>query len=131
MSGRSAVWLARHVRDVEVLGSNPSAPTIIIHTNLKMPAKSKIQRVHVIYTGSVQGVGFRFTAEGIASSLGLTGFVKNLPDGGVELLAEGEKELLAGLIDGIKSKLRGYIRDADVRWLPATGEFSSFEIRFF
>ena len=96
-----------------------------------MPARSKKQRVHIIYTGSVQGVGFRFTAEGLASVLNLTGFVKNLPDGNVEVVAEGEEGVLMDFIGKIKGRLGGYIQDTDISWFPASGEFSSFEIRFF
>ena len=122
VSGRSAVWLARHVRDVEVLGSNPSAPT--------NPAMKQNQRIHVLYTGTVQGVGFRFTAERIASRLGVTGFVKNLPDGNVEVVCEGERGSLEEFLGGMRENMRGYISDSQVEWGAAREEFSSFEIRF-
>lgn len=88
-------------------------------------------RVHVHYTGRVQGVGFRYGAREVACGFELTGFVRNLADGRVELLAEGEESELRGFLDAIRaSHLGHYIRQAAVDWLPANGEFKGFEIRF-
>ena len=81
--------------------------------------------------GRVQGVGFRFTAERLAVDLGLTGWVKNLPEGGVELLCEGKEENLHKILERIDDDFSGYIRQKDVNWMPATGEFDTFEIKFF
>ena len=89
------------------------------------------KRVHVYYSGRVQGVGFRFTAEAIAQDLGAAGWVKNLPDGKVELLCEGEEKQLHKVLEKIDSQLSSYIRQKNVNWMPATGEFNNFEIRFF
>ncbi|MDD5634051.1 MAG: acylphosphatase, partial [Candidatus Omnitrophica bacterium] len=47
--------------------------------------------MHAVYSGVVQGVGFRFTAERIAKNIGITGFVRNLPNGNVEVVCEGER----------------------------------------
>lgn len=91
---------------------------------------SKVQRIHVIYTGSVQGVGFRFTAERIAARLGVNGFVKNLIDGNVEVVCEGQKDQLETFLKNIKKAMNGYISDSQVDWEPAREEFLSFEIRF-
>lgn len=52
------------------------------------------KQVHIYYNGRVQGVGFRFTAESIANDLGVTGWAKNLRDGGVEITAEAEEDVL-------------------------------------
>ena len=79
----------------------------------------------------VQGVGFRWAAERIANSLGVKGWVKNLPDGTVELEAEGEEEALIGLIDKLKNTMGHYVHSAKINWLKATGEFEGFNIRFF
>lgn len=84
----------------------------------------------MIYAGSVQGVGFRFTAERIAQQLGVLGFVKNLPDGNVEIVGEGRKEQLENFLKNMDSAMRGYISDLQVDWEPACGEFSSFGIQF-
>ena len=89
------------------------------------------KRLKVYYSGMVQGVGFRFTAERMAGRLGITGWVRNLPDGRVELLAEGAEERLKDLLSNIKnSTLGSYIRDAEVKWSEPTGEFNGFGIRF-
>jgi acylphosphatase len=89
-----------------------------------------LKQVHVYYSGRVQGVGFRFTAERIANDLGLSGWVKNLPSGKVELLAEGEEKTLKQLLEKIDSYFSNYIIDKQISWLPASGEFAGFEIKF-
>jgi len=89
------------------------------------------KRVHVFYSGSVHGVGFRYTAQDIASSLGLAGWVKNLRDGRVEVIAEGKEEDLKEFLGKIsKSSLGRYIKDVDLSWEKPAGEFDSFEIEF-
>ena len=90
----------------------------------------KMKRLHVYYSGTVQGVGFRFTAERIANNLGLYGWVKNLPDGRVELAAEGEEDTLKALLDGINQSLKSHIRTADIDYSDTPGEFSDFRIEF-
>ena len=87
------------------------------------------QRVHVLYSGDVHGVGFRFTAERIAARLGLTGFVKNLSDGTVEVVCEGERGRLEAFLEELRKAMVGYIGDSRVDWGPSRGEFSSFGIR--
>ncbi|MFH1752783.1 MAG: acylphosphatase [Candidatus Omnitrophota bacterium] len=90
------------------------------------------KRVQVYYSGMVQGVGFRFTAERVAQGLGLGGWVRNIPDGRVELVCEGEEEALSDLLKKIKAgTLKQYIQDAKISWSSATGEFEGFAIRFF
>jgi len=88
------------------------------------------KRLHIFYSGTVQGVGFRFTVRRIASRLPVSGFVRNLPDGRVELLAEGEESDLRALDAEIQSSMRGYIRTAETSWSDPRGEFSAFTIRF-
>ena len=88
------------------------------------------RRLHAYYSGSVQGVGFRFTAERLAVSLNLNGWVKNLKDGRVEVMCEGRKELLEEFAKKINGAFGGYIKDADMDWGEATGEFEGFDIRF-
>ena len=89
------------------------------------------KRLHVFYSGSVQGVGFRFTAHSIAARLGLVGWVKNLRDGSVEAVCEGEEKGLKAFIDNIeKGFLDNYIRDKKVTWEEPTREFDSFNISF-
>lgn len=88
------------------------------------------KQVRVFYSGRVQGVGFRFTAESIALDLKITGRVRNLRDGKVEVLAEGEEETLKEFLSRINEYFSKYIQDTDVEWLAATGEFKEFGIEF-
>ena len=89
------------------------------------------QRFHILYSGQVQGVGFRFTVEGLASRLGgVTGFVKNLPNGNVEVVCEGDEEQLDELVSRINERMGPYIGDSLIDRRPAANEFASFEIRF-
>lgn len=89
------------------------------------------KRIHVFYSGRVQGVGFRFTTEDIARELGITGWVMNLRDGGVEVVAEAEESILKDFLSRIQQYFRSYIRNAEVRWEEAVGEFRDFVIKFY
>ncbi len=88
------------------------------------------KRLHVIYSGDVQGVGFRFTAERSAISLGLTGWVKNLSDGRVEVVCEANTPELNEFLDKIDKVFKEYINSRDIEWEEASGEFAGFDIRF-
>lgn len=88
------------------------------------------RQIHVYYNGRVQGVGFRFTAQDLAQELGIYGWVKNLPDNRVEVIAEAEEELLKDFLERINKYFSRYIQDADVQWLVATGDLKEFQIRF-
>jgi acylphosphatase len=76
----------------------------------------------------VQGVGFRYTAHQLAQRHGVTGFVRNLHDGRVELIAEGTAEQLAALLHDIAEAMAGYIENAAIQSLPASGKYSDFRI---
>ncbi len=89
-----------------------------------------MKRLHIIYTGSVQGVGFRYTARSLAQGSGLTGWVRNVPDGSVELVAEGDEDVLRQLKDSIKREMNYTHFKEQVSWEPGTGEFKGFDIRF-
>lgn len=83
----------------------------------------------VLYSGRVQGVGFRYTVKQVAAGCAVTGVVRNLPDGRVELVAEGAREELEAFRQGIRNAgLDGFIRQEDVRWAEARNEFRGFEI---
>lgn len=88
------------------------------------------KRFHAYYSGFVQGVGFRFTAERLAISLDINGWVKNLGDGRVELVCEGTEASLKGLLAKLEEAFGEYIHKTDIEWENATGEFESFDIRF-
>ena len=88
-------------------------------------------RVHVYYGGRVQGVGFRYTVEGLAHRAGLLGFVKNLSDNRVELVCEGGKEKIDALLDEIRASALGrYIQKVDCLWEEPTGAFADFTVEF-
>ncbi len=87
------------------------------------------KRLHVYYTGSVQGVGFRFTVERTANFLGLSGWVKNLDDGRVEAVVEGEESSLESFRTKMSDIFDGYILQVEYGLDKATGEFTSFDIR--
>lgn len=69
----------------------------------------------VHYSGRVQGVGFRYTVRGLAEGLPVRGYVRNLPDGRVELWAEGDEADVQTLLDAITERMAGYIREQVVR----------------
>ncbi len=87
-----------------------------------------MKRVRILYSGQVQGVGFRLASERTALSLGLKGRVENLNDGRVEVVCEGEERLLKEFIGKIGMIFGMYIRNADMEWSEATGEFDGFDI---
>ena len=91
---------------------------------------SQLQRRQILYSGRVQGVGFRYTARHIAQNYAVTGFVRNLDDGRVELVAEGTAEELERFLTQISSRMTDQIRKAEVTTSPATGQFASFEIAY-
>jgi len=89
------------------------------------------KRIHVFYSGRVQGVGFRYTVRSIASELDLTGWSRNLRDGNVEVVCEGNEKKLKEFLDSMKNEFpEHYIRNVEVNWEEPTHEFKGFEIRF-
>lgn len=85
---------------------------------------------HIIFTGQVQGVGFRYTAHRIASRHRLTGFVRNLPDGEVEMFAQGAPGDVNGCIEDIKADFTGYIRQTIIVEMPLDPRYKDFRITF-
>ncbi len=85
--------------------------------------------MQVVYSGQVQGVGFRYTVKTTASGFEVTGTVRNLPDGGVEMMAEGSKDELEAFRQAIReSGLDHFIKKEDVHWGEAQSAFRGFEI---
>ena len=79
----------------------------------------------------MQGVGFRFTTEHIALSLGVKGWVKNLPDGRVEVVAEGVEPQLVQFLEKIRNgPMKPYIRSVETDWSETSGGFRDFTVRF-
>jgi acylphosphatase len=87
------------------------------------------QRMHILYTGRVQGIGFRYTTKVTACGFEVTGTVRNLPDGRVELLAEGERMELEAFQKAIQdSEVGRFVKREETAWTTATNNFSGFEI---
>ena len=83
----------------------------------------------IVYSGTVQGVGFRYSVKTLASGFEVAGTVRNLGDGRVELLAEGQKDELAAFQQAIReSELGHFIRKEEVTWAEPQGGFRGFEI---
>jgi acylphosphatase len=82
----------------------------------------------VLFTGQVQGVGFRQRTLQASHGYPITGYVRNLPDGRVELVAEGDAELLDRFVGEVCRRLHGHIEKVDWTDSPVTGEFSYFSI---
>jgi acylphosphatase len=88
-----------------------------------------IRRTYIVH-GHVQGVGFRATAREIAERHPVTGYVKNLPDGTVELVMEGEPREMEKAAEDIRNVMRRWVTRFLFGESPATGEFQGFEIRY-
>ena len=85
--------------------------------------------LHLLIEGRVQGVGYRQWFAGEARSLGLTGWVRNRPDGAVEIGVEGEEEELKEIIAWAnRGPSAARVEKVDVRWRSYVGEFSEFKI---
>ena len=87
-------------------------------------------QAHIIYSGDVQGVGFRWTVQEIANSFGIFGWVKNSPDGTVEALFEGEEGDIKLLMEEVSKTMNRYIHAVRVDWNKPEGKLNSFDIRF-
>ncbi len=86
-------------------------------------------RVHVFVSGIVQRVGFRYYTARKAKALGITGFVKNLPDGRVEIVAEGSREAINKFIEEVSiGPPRSKVDGMEIFWEDFSGEFSDFKV---
>jgi acylphosphatase len=82
----------------------------------------------VVYSGRVQGVGFRYTTQRIASRFPVAGYVRNLPGGDVELAAEGEASDVEAFLDAVANQMAGYLERSTVHDEPVRG-WTGFSIR--
>lgn len=95
-------------------------------------AMSMTQTAHrktCYFSGHVQGVGFRYTVKNIALRHDVLGYVRNLPDGRVELVMEGPETEMEELVNEVCDRMTGYVKKVDKVDFPATGEFAQFCIR--
>lgn len=82
----------------------------------------------VLYRGRVQGVGFRYTAQHVAAGFAVAGYVRNLPDGSVELEAQGEADQVGAFLQALAGRMAGNITQVDVADV-APGAYQGFKIR--
>ena len=87
------------------------------------------QRV-VRFFGTVQGVGFRYATIHTARGYDVTGYVRNLADGSVECLVEGEAEEIDAFVGAVSDRMRPYIRRQSHQTAPYSGSFAAFDVRF-
>lgn len=87
-------------------------------------------RRNVYFDGNVQGVGFRYTTCQIAKKFNVSGYVKNLLDGRVEIIAEGLPDEVDRFVVAVEEPLRGYIEYTNSTDTTATGEFACFGIEY-
>lgn len=88
------------------------------------------EQARVYYSGRVQGVGFRFTASSLAREFNIKGWVKNLPDGRVEIIAVQGREELEKFLKEIYESFKSYIVDLDTQWSGPDRDFVDFEVKF-
>lgn len=93
-----------------------------------MPDDSAV-RVRVYFSGRVQGVGFRYTTRELAAGYAVTGYVQNLPDGRVLLMAEGARDEVERFLAALRRRMSRYIGGEECDTLSATGEFADFSVR--
>jgi acylphosphatase len=84
----------------------------------------------VFFSGNVQGVGFRYTAHRLAAGYAVTGFVRNLRDGRVQIVVEGDSQEIDGFLASLLARMEGYVRHTTADELAPTSEFGSFDVRF-
>lgn len=89
-----------------------------------------LQRCSVVYNGSVQGVGFRFAACRLAGQFAVTGYVRNNPEGAVELVVEGEREEIDRFLTAVRREMAHFIRSATQQTSAHQNEFRSFGVRY-
>lgn len=90
-----------------------------------------LKRCHIIVAGVVQGVFYRAHTEDMARKLGLTGWVRNLPDGSVEVIAEGEESALEEFTKWCRrGPPSAIVSEVKTNFSKPTGEFNSFKIKF-
>ncbi|MGD0077223.1 MAG: acylphosphatase [Sedimentisphaerales bacterium] len=85
---------------------------------------------HIVYSGRVQGVGFRFTVLNVANNYRLTGYVRNLSSGSVETLVQGPVESIDSFQQDIEESFAGYLRQTDVDLVPPDTSLAEFKITF-
>ena len=86
------------------------------------------KRARIFFSGSVQGVGFRYATMNVARSFNVTGWVRNRSDGRVEILAEGLASEIESFVSAVEDEMGGYISKKELTWEDSTGEWQQFGI---
>ncbi len=137
------LWLDRHFTPILPDWAGLTRPTFIVggtglgRYSIMMrddrpasPSDTMVShRKQCFFSGRVQGVGFRYTVTNIALQHNISGYVRNLPDGRVELVMEGADDEMDELIRAVRNRMNDYIRKVDQNTLPATGEYTRFQIQ--
>ena len=89
----------------------------------------EVQHATIHFSGHVQGVGFRYTTRQIAQEFEVAGFVRNLPDGRVEVEVEGASSEIAAFVTAIEERMHGYIRKVEQAAKRRAPQFQGFTIR--
>lgn len=82
------------------------------------------------FFGNVQGVGFRYTTCRVAGGFDVTGYVRNMPDGSVECLVEGDRAEIDGFLEALEQRMQGYVRRRTEQTAPHSGAWRTFDVRF-
>jgi acylphosphatase len=101
----------------------------VSQANVNVGGEPGVQRRVCHFSGRVQGVGFRYTVHNLAMPHNIRGYVRNLPDGRVELVMEGSEREMDDLVDAIRRKMNQFIKRVDTQVEPASGQFSGFAIK--
>lgn len=95
------------------------------------PETAGLRRLVARFEGHVQGVGFRFSTVQVAGRYEVTGYVQNLMDGDVRVVAEGTERALLAFLEALRGSLiYRHVRQERIDWSVATGEFAGFEVRY-
>jgi acylphosphatase len=95
----------------------------------RVPPIMDVHHESVFFSGHVQGVGFRYTTLQVAKEFEVSGYVMNLPDGRVQLEAEGRVDEVKAFVDAVRDRLHGYIRKVEQKGDARTAEFKGFTIK--
>ncbi len=90
---------------------------------------AEVPHATIHYTGHVQGVGFRYTTLQIAKEFEVAGYVRNLPDGRVEVEVEGARDEIAAFAQAVEERMHGYIRKVEQTVARRAPQFQGFTIR--
>ncbi len=123
----------RSLRLIDSIISKNAARAIVFFDESETAIISVMEnaQAHVIFRGRVQGVNFRAFAARVAGSLGLEGWVKNLPDGSVEAVFEGQKSLVEEAIKRCRTGPSfADVEDTKIEWRPYEGGTGGFSIRY-